>query len=179
MRLPERFLVWLRLMWLFLRVNMLTTSGPASVGLLYKETVGKLLTEAQFVEAVGFSNAVPGSEALKLAMFVGFAAGGIWGTLAALLGTLLPPTLVMAAAASILVRYQGEQWIERFVGGIAPAVAILVAMIAWQIFRGERANQIRWRALIIAALSFAALWFEIPAPLVLIGAGILGVIVFR
>jgi chromate transport protein ChrA len=96
-----------------------------------------------------------------------------------LLGTVLPPTLVMAALASVLVHYQGEQWLERFVGGIAPAVAVLVGMIAWQIFRSERASQIRWRALVIAGLSFTALWFEVPAPLVLLGAGTLGVILFR
>ncbi|NJC98655.1 MAG: hypothetical protein FIB03_20370 [Anaerolineae bacterium] len=80
--------VWTHLFWMFLKINLLSTSGPASVGLLYKEAVDKkLMTEAQFVEAVGFSNVLPGSEALKLAMFVGFAAGGFTGTVAALIGS--------------------------------------------------------------------------------------------
>jgi len=35
------------------------------------------------------------------------------------------------------------------------------------------------RALFIAALSAIALWFEIPSPLVLLGAGVLGVFLFR
>jgi chromate transport protein ChrA len=62
---PSKLQVWFRLFWIFLKVNLLTTAGPTSIGLLYKETVGKIMTEAQFVEAVGFSNLVPGSEALK------------------------------------------------------------------------------------------------------------------
>ncbi|HNK63835.1 MAG TPA: chromate transporter, partial [Anaerolineales bacterium] len=70
---------WRQLFLMFLKVNLLSPSGPASVGLLYKEAVGKIMSEEQFVEAVGFSNFLPGSEALKLAMFVGFAAGGIPG----------------------------------------------------------------------------------------------------
>jgi len=77
---PSKLSVWLRLLWMFLKVNMLSPSGPASVGLLYKEAVGKIMSEERFVEAVGFSNVLPGSEALKLAMFVGYAAGGVPST---------------------------------------------------------------------------------------------------
>lgn len=62
---------------MFIKVSLLTTSGPASVGLLYKEAVGKLMGESQLVEAVGFSSVSPGSDALQLAMFVGYSAGGM------------------------------------------------------------------------------------------------------
>ncbi len=98
----SKFSVWLNLLWMFLKVNLLSPSGPASVGLLYKEAVGKLMSEERFVEAVGFSNVLPGSEALKLAMFVGYAAGGIPGVFTALLGAVLPPTVMMFAVAAIL-----------------------------------------------------------------------------
>src|SRR5690349_8314381 len=53
----SKFVIWLKLLWMFLKVNLLSPSGPASIGLLYKEAVDKkVMTEAQFVEAVGFSN---------------------------------------------------------------------------------------------------------------------------
>src|SRR5574342_1280102 len=113
----SKFQVWLRLLWMFLKVNILSPSGPASIGLLYKEAVGRIMTEAQFVEAVGFSNVLPGSEALKLAMFVGFAAGGIPGVLTALLGAVLPPTVLMLILAAALQRFQHENWLNGFVAG--------------------------------------------------------------
>ena len=31
---PASARLWLRLLWMFLRINLLTSSGPASVGLL-------------------------------------------------------------------------------------------------------------------------------------------------
>jgi chromate transport protein ChrA len=68
---------WFSLFWIFVKINLLTTSGPASVGLLYEEAVGKLMTENEFVESVGFSSVLPGSDALQLAMFVGYSAGGL------------------------------------------------------------------------------------------------------
>jgi chromate transporter len=170
----------MRLFWIFLKVNLLTTAGPTSVGLLYKETVGTILTEAQFVEAVGFSNLVPGSEALKLAMFIGYASGGIPGLIAALLGAIIPPTVIMLTVASILVRFQGESWMERFIKGMSPAVGVLLALVSWQLFRSGGQKFIKWRALLIAVLSFTALvLFKIPPQYVLVSAGFVGLFLFR
>lgn len=175
----SKFSLWLRLLWMFLKVNLLSPSGPASVGLLYKEAVGKIMSEERFVEAVGFSNVLPGSEALKLAMFVGFAAGGVPGVFTALLGAVLPPTVMMLAVASILQQFQEEDWLRGFVKGMSPAIAALIIMVAWELFHVGQTKKIDRRTLFIAALSAVALWFDTPSPLVLLGAGILGVFLFR
>ena len=175
----SNFSVWLRLLWMFLKVNLLSPSGPASVGLLYKEAVGKIMSEERFVEAVGFSNVLPGSEALKLAMFVGYAAGGIPGVLTALLGAVLPPTVMMLVVASVLQQFQQEDWLKGFVKGMSPAIAALIIAVAWELFHVGQTKKIGRRTLFIAALSAAALWFNVPSPLVLLGAGILGVFLFR
>jgi len=176
---PSKFSIWIRLLWMFLKVNLLSPSGPASIGLLYKEAVGKIMTEERFVEAVGFSNVLPGSEALKLAMFVGYAAGGVPGVFTALLGAMLPPTVMMFAVATILQQFQQEDWLQGFVKGMSPAIAALLIMVAWELFRVGKTKKIDRRTLFIAALSAIALWLDVPSPLVLLGAGILGVFLFR
>jgi chromate transporter len=163
---------------MFLKVNILSPSGPASVGFLYEEAVGKIMTEERFVEAVGFSNVLPGSEALKLAMFVGFSAGGFPGVMAALLGAILPPTVLMLVVAALLQRFQNENWLNGFVAGMSPAVAALIVVVAWELFRAGSRKKIDRRVAAIAALSAIAFGFEIPSPLVLLSAGILGVILF-
>ena len=178
--IKSKFKIDMRLFWIFLKVNLLTTAGPTSVGLLYKETVGKILTEAQFVEAVGFSNLVPGSEAIKLAMFIGYASGGIPGLLAALLGAIIPPTAIMLTVASILVRFQGQDWMKHFIKGMSPAVGVLLALVSWQLFRATGQKSIRWRTVLLMALSFLALVvFKLQPQYVLIAAGILGLFLFR
>lgn len=176
---PTSFEVWFKLFWMFLKVNILTTSGPASVGLLYKESVGTIMTEAEFIEAVGLSNILPGSEALKLAMFVGYAAGGLPGVFTALLGAVLPPTVIMLTVVSVLERFEGEIWMQNFVKGMAPAVGVLIALVSWDIIRSDASKSIGRRALVIAAAAFIALWLDLPSPLVLFGAGILGVLLFK
>jgi chromate transporter len=174
---PKLF-VWLRLLWMFLKVNILSPSGPASVGFLYEESVGKIMSEEQFVEAVGFSNVLPGSEALKLAMFVGFAAGGIPGVFTALLGAILPPTALMLIVSALLQRFQHESWLQGFVAGMSPAVAALIVFVSWELFRVSSRQKIDRRVVLLGLLSAVAFWFEIPSPFVLLGAGILGVVLF-
>jgi chromate transporter len=173
-----KFSVWLKLLWMFLKVNILSPSGPASIGLLYKEAVGTIMTEERFVEAVGFSNVLPGSEALKLAMFVGFAAGGIPGVLTALLGAIIPPTFLMLIVSAILERFQQEGWISGFVAGMSPAVAALIVVVSWELFRASTRKKIDHRVILIAILSAIAFWFEAPSPLVLLAAGTLGIFLF-
>lgn len=164
---------------MFLKVNMLSPSGPASIGMLYKEAVNKkVMTEAQFVEAVGFSNVLPGSEALKLAMFVGYAAGGLPGVLTALLGAILPPTVLMLFVSALLQRFQHANWINGFVAGMSPAVAALIVVVAWELFRATSPKSIDRRAVLIALLSAVAFWFDLPSPFVLLGAGLLGVLLY-
>ena len=169
---------WLHLFWLFIKVNLLTTSGPASVGLIYKEMVGSLMSESEFVEAVGFSSVLPGSDALQLAMFVGYAAGGVPGAFAALLGSIIPPTALMLGVITILQRLRGEAWVGNFVRGLAPAIAALMIMVAWQVFRGESGGRIEI-SILITVLSMAALLLKVPPTLVLLSAGVIGIIFFR
>lgn len=175
----KTFRAWLKLFWLFLKINTLSTSGPASIGLLYKEAVGEIMTEDEFIEAVGFSNVLPGSEALKLAMFVGYAADKMNGMSAALLGSILPPTLLMFLAVSLLNKASNEAWLHRFITGMTPAVAMLMLVIGWQIFRRDTTQTLKKRTVFIAIISLFAIIVEIPSPLVLFGAGLIGVLLFR
>lgn len=171
--------IYLQLFWTFIKVNLLSTSGPASVGLLYKEAVGTMMTESQFVQAVGLASVLPGSDALQLAMFVGYAAGGTPGALVALIGSVLPPTLLMFGVVMILHRLRRVVWIGRFVEGLTPAVAVLMLFVAWQVFISSGGGVINWQMFLIGAASLLALRYNAPAPLVLLTAGIVGIFLFR
>ena len=168
--------LYLDLFLTFLKVNLLSTSGPASVGLLYNEAVGKFVTEGQFVQAVGFSSVLPGSDALQLAMYIGYAAGGIPGGLIALLGSILPPTVLILGVVMILHRVRREAWIASFVEGLTPAISMVILFAAWKIF--EKGSETGWQGWMIGAVSLAALLLNAPARIVVMAAALLGVFLF-
>jgi len=162
------------LFWVFLKVNLLSTSGPASVGLLYHQAVGRFVTEQQFVQAVGFSSVLPGSDALQLAMYIGYAAGGISGGLVALLASILPPTVIILLVTMILHRLRREAWLASFVEGLAPAVSVLMLFTAWKIF--QKGGDAGWFGWLLGIASFIAMWLKLPERVVVVIAGIIGVI---
>jgi chromate transporter len=169
----------LQLFWIFLKINLLSTSGAASTGLLYNEAVGHFLTEAQFVQAVGLATLLPGSDALQLAMFVGFTVAGIPGGLISLFAAILPPTILMFALVSILHRVRREAWVSLFVEGLTPAVAVLILTVAWKVFKSGIGDSADWRVMGLGAVSLIAYRLDVPAPLVILASGIIGTLLFR
>ena len=169
----------LALFWLFLKINLLSTSGIASVGLLHQEAVGKLVTEEQFVQAVSFSSVLPGSDALQLAMYVGYHVDGLLGALAALLGSILPPTVLMLGVAAVLHRLRREAWVGRFVEGLSPAVAVLMMYVAFKLMLGGNNGVLNWPTLVLAVPSLVAFVLEVPPPIVLLVSGFLGIFLLR
>jgi chromate transporter len=141
--------------------------------------VGSLLTEEQFVQAVSFSSVLPGSEALQLAMFTGFRVAGLPGAGAALLGSILPPTVLMLGVVTILHRLRREAWVTRFVEGLAPAVAMLMFYVAAKLVVGAVEGNVIWVLPILAGASLAAFIRGIAPPFVMISAGILGILLLR
>ncbi len=166
----------LQLFLVFLKVNLLSTSGPASVGLLYHEVAGKLVTEGQFVQAVGLSSVLPGSDALQLAMYIGYAVAGIPGGLVALAASILPPTLIILGITFILHRIRREAWVSSFVDGLAPAISVLMLFTAWKIFQKGGATD--WRGWAIGIVSLIGMVFKVPERLVVVIAAVAGIFLF-
>jgi chromate transporter len=165
-----------QLFYIFLKVNLLSTSGPASVGLLYHEVVGKFVTESQFVQAVGLSSVLPGSDALQLAMYIGYAVAGTPGGLVALVASILPPTIIILGVTMVLHRLRREAWLSHFVEGLAPAISVLMLFTAWKIF--QKGGSTGWEGWAIGIVSLVAMFLDAPARIIVILAGIIGVFFF-
>jgi chromate transporter len=165
-----------QLFWTFLKVNLLSTSGPASVGLIYTETVGKFITDAQYVQAVGFSVVLPGSDALQLAMYIGYAVGGIPGGIVALIASILPPTVLILGVVMLLHRVRREAWVASFVEGLTPAISMVILFSAWKIF--QKGGETGWQGWVIGIVSLVALLWEAPAWIIVLASAILGILLF-
>lgn len=164
------------LFWIFLKINLLSTSGPASVGLLYQEVVGKMVTQGQFVQAVGLSSVLPGSDALQLAMYIGYAVAGIPGGVVALIASILPPTILILGITLILHRIRREAWVGNFVEGLTPAISVLMVFTAWHIF--QKGGATGWQGWAIGAISLVAMVLKVPARMVILIAGLAGILLF-
>jgi chromate transport protein ChrA len=85
----------------------------------------------------------------------------------------------MFALVSFLHRVQREAWLSRFVEGLTPAVAVLILTVAWKVLKNGTEGEFDWIMVGVGAASLLAYLLNVPAPFVILIAGIIGTIAFR
>ena len=159
----------------FARIGCLSFGGPAGqIALMHREIVDerRWVSEEQYLHALNFCHLLPGPEAQQLATWIGWKLHGTKGGLAAGLLFVLPGALVMLALSALYAWAARMDWFAALFLGIKAAVLAIVVQALIRI-GGRALNSGFKRGLALAA--FAALFlFNLPFPLVVLGAGAIG-----
>ena len=153
-------------------------SGLAIVPFLYGGVVGKFhwLTERQFLDAIAVAMITPGPVVIT-AGFIGYLVAGPIGSLLAALAVFVPPYLIVIAGAPYYRRFAKNLQVKAFVQGVTAAAVGAIAGAA--LILGRR-SLIDVPTISIAVTTFALLSFKkIPEPLLIAGAGVAGLLLFR
>ena len=164
----DAVLVWVR-------VALQSFGGPAGqIAVMHRVLVEekRWLSEERFLHALSFCTLLPGPEAQQLATYTGWLLNGTRGGIVA--GTLfvLPGFLSILALSVVYVLYQHVTLVQGVFFGLKAAVLAVVLEAVVRI--GRRALKhplLVW----LAALAFIAIFFlNVPFPLVVLGAGVIG-----
>jgi chromate transporter len=164
----EAFAYWLRL-------GFINFGGPAGqIAIMHRELVDQRhwVSETLFLRALNFAAMLPGPEAQQMAIYFGWRLHGTLGGIVAGSFFVIPSIFVMLALSYLAV--VGSQ-VPVIAGLLYGVQTVVIAIVVEAVFRiGKRA--LRHRLLYaFAAAAFVALYFlELPFPMVVIGAGILG-----
>jgi chromate transporter len=153
-------------------------SGLAIVPFLYGGVVGQFhwLTERQFVDAVAVAMITPGPVVIT-AGFVGYLVAGSVGAALAALAVFVPPYLIVIAGAPYYRRFARNLQVNAFVQGVTAAAVGAIAGAAFIL--GRRSLNDR-PTISIAVLMLAVLSFKkIPEPILILAAGVVGLLLFR
>lgn len=162
----------------FARIGCLSFGGPAGqIALMHGEIVEKhkWVDEEQYLHALNFCHLLPGPEAQQLATWIGWRLHGLKGGLAAGLLFVIPGALIMLALSSLYVLAANLDWFAALFLGIKAAVLAIVVQALIRI--GGRALNTRFKQALAVAAFLALFLFNLPFPLVLLGAGAMGMIV--
>ena len=158
-------------------ISLRTFGGPAGqIAVMHEEIVEKrkLIGESRFLHALSFCTLLPGPEAQQLAIYLGWLLNGTTGGLIA--GTLfvVPGFIAMMALSAIYAQWGATKIVTAIFFGLGPAViAIVVQAVRRMSKRSLKTSTLRWLA-IGAFLSLVL--FSVPFPLVILVAGVVGVI---
>jgi chromate transporter len=114
----------------FAKIGLMSFGGALS-GWMYREVVQRRqwLGEEEFLGGLALGQIMPGANVANLSLFIGQRLRGGAGALAALLGMLLPPMVLVVLLAAAYLRLADIAWLHRMVGGVAAAAIGLTAMV--------------------------------------------------
>ena len=154
-------------------------SGLAIVPFLYGGVVGKFhwLNERQFLDAVAVAMITPRPVVITVA-FIGYLVAGPLGAATAAVGVFLPCYLFVVIPAKYYRRSAQNKSIKAFVGGVTAAATGAIAGAAYVL--GKRSLVDLTTALLaLATLLAGARLKRALEPLLILAAGILGMVLFK
>lgn len=151
--------------------------GPAGqIAVMHDEIVvrRKWVGERRFLHALNYCMLLPGPEAQQLATYLGWLLRGPRGGLFAGSLFILPGFISIMVLSILFAAYGNVTWVAGVFFGISAAVIAVVASAVLRIGRRVIKNPMM---LSIAAASFVAIFvFELPFPLIILVAVVIGLI---
>ncbi len=169
----EAFHVWLK-------IGFINFGGPAGqIALMHRILVDekRWISESRFLHALNYCMLLPGPEAQQLAIYIGWLMHRTWGGIVAGLLFILPGFVLMTLIAAAYVLYSDLGWMQGLLFGMQAATLAIVVEAVIRV--GRRA--LRHRALYaVAAMAFVSIFaFGVPFPLIILAAGLLGLLGHR
>jgi len=152
--------------------------GYGGIALLYKELVEskKWIGEEEFLAILGIAESTPGPMAVNSATWVGYALGGLPGSIVATLGVVLPAYLIIVGAIVAIRPYLEHELVKAAFRGINAAV---VALILYAFIKLARPALLRGAfyvdivSIVVFTLSLILLLTARATPIAVIGVGAL------
>jgi chromate transporter len=167
------------LAWLFFRIGA-TAFGETELVVIERELVDRrgVLTHQDLTDALTYTKSLPGSTVVQIVAYLAYRLGGWTGSAVATLAYLVPSTVAMMALAAGYIAVSGLPLLRPAADGLTAAAVGLLLATAWRL--GKRSITRREPLSIVLALAaiVAGGMFGISAALLVIAAGLIGIVAY-
>ncbi len=164
--------------WAYVAIN--SFGGPAGqIAVMHREIVDKRkwIDESRFLHALNYCMLLPGPEAQQLATYIGWLMHGMRGGLIAGGLFILPGVIVLMVLSIIYAGFADTTFVQALFYGIKPAVIAVVVVAVVRL--AKRALTTPFHYAIAVAAFVAIFFFDLPFPLIIGGAALVGLLLPR
>ncbi len=134
------------------------------------------LSDAEMMEGLALAQTLPGPTFVLLSAYIGNKLKGVLGAALSVIGFILPSFLMMCLLSWVYFRFNEVAFVHTLFRGLS---AIVVALILNAVFIiGKSAIKSAW-ALIVVAYAIAMTFLYNNVFVILIGAALLGIVIFK
>ncbi|MGZ5265298.1 MAG: chromate efflux transporter [Caldimonas sp.] len=159
----------------WLKLGFISFGGPAGqIAIMHEELVERRrwISEKRFLHALNYCMVLPGPEAQQLATYIGWLMHRTWGGIVAGSLFVLPSLFLLVALSWVYMAFGSVPVVAGLFYGIKPAVTAIVVSAAYRI--GSRALKNRWLWGIAVAAFLAIFALNVPFPIIVLVAGVIG-----
>ena len=150
--------------------------GYVIVTLLKRKFVDELhwIDEDEMLDLVAIAQSAPGAIAVNGAIVVGYKLAGVTGLLTAVLGTVLPPFLILSVISVCYEAFRSMTLIALMLEGMQAGVGAVIASVVWDMGSGIAKEKDTVSILVMIAAFVVSMFFNINVIFIILAAGILG-----
>jgi chromate transporter len=163
---------------LFLKLGVISFGGPAAhIALMEQEVVRKRgwLDREHFLDLLAATNLVPGPNATEMAIHIGYIRAGWPGLLVAGTAFIIPAFLISLALSWIYVRFGALPEGKALFYGINPVVMAIILIATFRLGKTALKGKLQ---ILIGVLALLAALLGVNEVLILLGAGMAGLILY-
>ena len=144
-----------------LKISAFTFGGGyVIVSLMKKQFVDKLgwISEKEMLDFTAIAQSSPGAIAVNASILVGYKVAGAMGALIAILGTVLPPLILLTAISFVYTQFMAIAAIRYIMLGMQAGVAAVICDVVWSLGVSVW-KESRWIAILTAVAAFVLVAF--------------------
>jgi len=150
--------------------------GYVIVPLMRKKFVEELkwVNEQEILNLIAIAQSSPGAVAVNASILLGYRAAGILGGLTALLGTILPPFLILSVVSVFYSAFRDNRVVSAVLKGMQAGVAAVIIDVVYSMGRDVVKEKDLFSILIMTGAFVAAWAFGVNVVYVILACGMLG-----
>ena len=169
----------INLFWAFIKVGSLSFGGAYSLlPIIEKEVVKnhQWLSNDEFLRVLGMVEIFPGAISIKFATYTGYKIAGILGAIAANIGNIFTPAILILFSAYIYEIYEKNVLVTKAFDGIKYAIIGMIAAIMYQY---AIKNGSHWQEFVLLAIGASMiLLFKLHPAYVVLIAAVIGILIY-
>lgn len=156
--------------------------GYVIVPLMQRKFVDDLkwITEEEMLNMVAIAQSSPGAVAVNASILVGYRAGGVIGAALAILGTIIPPLVILTVISYFYQAFRSNAVVAGALAGMQAGVAAVICDVVWRmtaLIIGKRDPIGRYVSLVmIVAVFIASYIYKVNIVLLILLCGGFGAI---
>lgn len=177
-RKPNMGILW-RLFTSMLYISAFTFGGGfVIITFMKKKFVDQYhwIDEQEMLDYTALAQSSPGAIAVNAAILVGWRTGGLWGMIAAVLGTIIPPVAILSVISFFYAAFATNPYVALVLRGMQAGVAAVILDVVCNLGHKILKEKSTLSNCIMLAAFAATFFFDVNVIYIILAAAVIGIV---